>query len=317
MIDLLIYGKIIIDDILLADGSVARGVLGGGGPQAAFGGRLWHDSVGFLSRSGTDLAAPHVQGLEALDIDLSGWVRFADIPTPYNQLISYDTEGYFATGDRSHMVMALDRAAWDRLLAQPLALPAKYQTPQAIHLITEFAREPMVAAAHALRQQGALFALEPIMDFRQWSNRAEMLELFKHVDMVTPDWPSASGLAGSHDPYTVMRYWADLGPRLVAVRHSEHGSYVWSADEDHIWHVPAVPVNVVDPTGAGNAYGGGLLAGWLHSRDAKAAGCHGAVAASFLVERVGLPAMQPALRVALRVAAEERLQTTLAATSTL
>ncbi|MEZ4656976.1 MAG: TIM barrel protein [Caldilineaceae bacterium] len=172
MIDLLIYGKIIIDDILLADGTVERGVLGGGGPQAAFGARLWHDSIGFLSRSGVDIGPQHVQSLEALDIDLRGWTRFADIPTPYNQLISYDKEGYFATGDRSHMVMALDRAAWDRLLAQVLSLPATYQTPKAIHLITEFADEPMVETACRLRKQGALFSLEPIIDFKHWSNRS-------------------------------------------------------------------------------------------------------------------------------------------------
>ncbi|MCB0082078.1 MAG: carbohydrate kinase family protein [Caldilineaceae bacterium] len=311
MIDFLIYGKIIIDDILLADGAVVRSVLGGGGPQAAFGARLWHDSIGFLARSGTDMAAQHVQTLEMLDIDLHGWARFADIPTPYNQLISYDKDGYFATGDRSHMVMALDRAAWDQLLAQPLTLPNVYQAPQAIHLITEFAHEPMVEAAHALRKQGALLSLEPIMDFRQWTNRGEMLEFFRHVDMVTPDWPSASGLAGSDEPLTVMRYWARLGPRVIAIRHSEHGSYVWSADEDRVWHIPAVAVNVVDPTGAGNAYGGGLLAGWMGNRDVKTAGCYGAVSASFLVERVGLPTMNAALQ----RAAQERLQVALAAAS--
>ncbi|MEZ4656977.1 MAG: PfkB family carbohydrate kinase [Caldilineaceae bacterium] len=140
-----------------------------------------------------------------------------------------------------------------------------------------------------------------------------MLELFQRVDIVTPDWPSASGMAGSDEPRIVMRYWSQLGPRLVAVRHSEHGSYVWSAEEDRVWHIPAVAVNVIDPTGAGNAYGGGLLAGWMHSRDAKVAGCYGAVSASFLVERVGLPAMTAALS----GAADARLKIAMAAASTL
>ncbi len=54
MVDYVIYGKIIIDDIVVA-GSRLRSVLGGGGPQAAFGARLWNESVGFLSRSGGDL----------------------------------------------------------------------------------------------------------------------------------------------------------------------------------------------------------------------------------------------------------------------
>src|SRR5215213_10056835 len=98
-----IYGKIIIDDIAVkgtpgdwgpglpgdsgqgtpgdrGQGDRVRSVLGGGGPQAAFGARLWSDSVGFLSRSGGDLAAAHIDTLHALDVDLAGWSQFPDIP---------------------------------------------------------------------------------------------------------------------------------------------------------------------------------------------------------------------------------------------
>ena len=70
----LIYGKIIIDDIRLPNGRFVRGVIGGGGPQALFGARLWHDSIGFLSRSGEGLATEHVQSLHDLKVDLDGWV---------------------------------------------------------------------------------------------------------------------------------------------------------------------------------------------------------------------------------------------------
>ena len=52
---LLVYGKIIIDNIWLRSGKLHRSALGGGGPQAAFGMRLWHDPVALLTRSGTDL----------------------------------------------------------------------------------------------------------------------------------------------------------------------------------------------------------------------------------------------------------------------
>src|SRR5918998_2405767 len=76
-----IYGKIIIDDIVVA-GSRVRSVLGGGGPQAAFGARIWSDSVGFLSRSGSDLAPTHIDTLRSLDVDLTGWHQYPEIPTP-------------------------------------------------------------------------------------------------------------------------------------------------------------------------------------------------------------------------------------------
>ena len=111
----------------------------------------------------------------------------------------------------------------------------------------------------------------------------------------------------SDDPLAVMKYWSKLGSRLVAVRHGEHGSYAWDRDHDRIYHIPATPVNVVDVTGAGNAYGGGLCYGWVATGDARQAGCHGAVSAWFLVGRVGLPAIESGLR----VKANELLEQTL------
>ena len=46
---------IVIDDIVSADGRVAAGLLGGGGPQTAFGMRLWGERVGLVARVGADL----------------------------------------------------------------------------------------------------------------------------------------------------------------------------------------------------------------------------------------------------------------------
>jgi sugar/nucleoside kinase (ribokinase family) len=293
MVDFLIYGKIIIDDIRLANGQVVSGVLGGGGPQAAFGARLWQDSVGFLSRSGSDIEAEHGQTLQALAIDLQGWQQYPDIPTPRTRML-YDENEYMVSGGVLGMVIS--REDWYRLLGQVLPLPADYSRPRLIHLVTEFFTEPMVETARQLAQHGAIFSLEPIIDSRAWSNRAELLALLPQVDLVTPDWPAASGLAGSDEPRQVMAYWAKLGSALVAVRHGQHGSYVWDRQHDQIWHIPAVPVKVVDPTGAGNSYGGGLAAGWAASGEARTAGCYGAVSAKFLVERAGLPALTASIQ---------------------
>jgi sugar/nucleoside kinase (ribokinase family) len=94
---------------------------------------------------------------------------------------------------------------------------------------------------------------------------------------------------------------------MVAVRHSSHGSYAWDALHDRFWHIPIVPVPVIDPTGAGNCYGGGQAAGWLDTHDALYAGCYGAISASFLVKRYGLPKMTPALMQEARSLLDETL----------
>lgn len=294
-IDILIYGKIIIDDIRLQNGEIVRNVLGGGGPQALFGARLWHDSVGFLSRSGEDIAPEHVQTLHDLDVDLTGWVRFADIPTPRGTML-YDENEYLASEEGRADKRPSQREDWFKLLAQKLPIPPSYQQPRAIHLITEFYDEPMVQDALRLRQQGTLFSLEPIIDYQTWHNRDQMLSLIQQVDIVSPDWPTASGMAGSGDPQEVLRYWSKLGPQMVTVRHGQHGSYAWDSIHHTFCHIPAVPVDVVDPTGAGNSYSAGACMGWLKSQEARTAATYGAISAQFLVGRVGLPKTMPNLR---------------------
>ena len=295
MSDYLIYGKIIIDDIRLADGQVARDILGGGGPQAAFGARLWSDSIGFLTRSGTDIDPNHVQTLQNLNVDLQGWHKYPDIPTPKTRLI-YDENEYMVSDRGGVLDMVVSREDWYRLLGQALVLPAAYRQPRLIHLITEFHDEPMVKTALTLRKQGAIFSLEPLIDTHDWHNRDGILNLLPEVDVVTPDWPSASGIAGSDDPKQVLAYWARLGPALIAIRHGQYGSYVWDRRHDQMWHIPIIPVNVVDPTGAGNCYGGGLAVGWAISQEARTAGCYGAVSAKFMIEQAGLPHLSSTLQ---------------------
>ncbi len=287
---LLIYGKIIIDSIRLRTGELVRSALGGGGPQAAFGARLWHESVGLLTRSGTDLEPEHERALRELGLDLSGWQRYDDLPTPRGLMEYDDNEQQIPVG------MANSREDWFSLLARPIPLSDAQRQAAALHLITEFAHEPMVDDALDLRRRGGLFSLEPIFAPHSCSDRPALLRVSAQADLVTPDWPAASSLAGSEDLPTVLRFWAGLGARAVAIRHGAHGSYVIDCASQRAWHLPVLPVELVDPTGAGNAYGGGWCAGWLASHDARVAGCYGAVAATIMVGHQGMPALTDSVR---------------------
>lgn len=295
MIQYAVYGKIIIDNIRLLDGSIARNVLGGGGPQGAFGVRLWNDYVGFLSRMGTGMPEGPEKELCELGVDLSGVVRYDDLPTLRGGM-AYDEKQRMVATDIADFDPVIRMATWKELLSRAIPLPDAYRAVRAIHLITEYWDEPMARAALELRAQGAIFSLEPLIGYGEWSNGEPLKEVLPHVDIVTPDFPAASRLAGSEEPLEVMKFWSKLGARAVAVRNSQYGSYVWDRDHDQFWHIPIVPVTVVDPTGAGNSYGGGWCVGWTETWDARLAGCYGSVSASFLVERVGVPPVTPGMR---------------------
>ena len=63
----------------------------------------------------------------------------------------------------------------------------------------------------------------------------------------------------------------------------------WWRRPGEVFTVPAVPTNVVDTTGAGDAYCGGFLVALGSGVDAAEAGARAAVSASFALEQFGVP----------------------------
>jgi adenosine kinase len=77
-----------------------------------------------------------------------------------------------------------------------------------------------------------------------------------------------------------------MGPAAVVTTLGAKGAIIETRRE--AIHVkPAKPKNVSDPTGAGDAFRGGFLAGYLNGRDLQISGQMGAVAAVYTVEKYG------------------------------
>jgi len=84
----------------------------------------------------------------------------------------------------------------------------------------------------------------------------------------------------SHEELLVM------GPKAIITTIGAKGSIIETRKEA-IAVKPAKPKNVSDPTGAGDAYRGGFLAGYLRGFDLLTCGQMGAVAAVYTVEKYG------------------------------
>ena len=85
------------------------------------------------------------------------------------------------------------------------------------------------------------------------------------------------------------------GEITLIIRAAEQGCFVLPPDDDGSWLPPYYPpghANVVDPTGAGNAFLGGYAIGWQETKNALDAAMYGQVAASFTIEQVGLPKLE-------------------------
>jgi len=79
----------------------------------------------------------------------------------------------------------------------------------------------------------------------------------------------------------------------AAVKLGRVGSLVWDAAANVAVEVPALPVPTVDPTGAGDAFCGGFLAGLVETGNAVSAAQFGTVSASRVVQHFGADGSLP------------------------
>ncbi len=91
----------------------------------------------------------------------------------------------------------------------------------------------------------------------------------------------------STDLWQMMEAIADYGCELVLVKRGERGQYLYDRASRAKWEIPAYPARVVNPTGAGDSYCGGFLAGYRQSYDPLQAALYGSISASLTVEGSG------------------------------
>lgn len=289
--------SLIIDDIVFPDGRTVMGLLGGGGPQTAFGLKLWADGVGLVGGVGEDLPQSAWEWLRATGIDTAGLRRSPRWPTPRAWQVCE------ADGRRTQVWRSPGPAIGAQLGRRLDHLPPSYRQAQGFHLGVH-PEDPDLAFIHALRDLGAVVSLEPFRPPQRPLSEDELRALLSAGQIFSPNQEEAIALVGPGPPLDLCHRLADLGAEVVALRQGPLGALIYHAATGDVQPIPTYKTSIVDPTGAGNAFCGGFLAGWIQSQDARPAGLYGAVAASFLVEQVGLPAA----RTDWRQAAHRRLE---------
>lgn len=142
---------------------------------------------------------------------------------------------------------------------------------RAVHASTfALSREPCRSTiSRALRlaaELGRLVSLDPNYHPQIWHDQAEarrVLEgLYRYVAITKPSLDDAMRLFGAGlAPETYVESFHALGPRTVVLTMGRQGTLL--SHEGQLTHIPARTVNVVDATGAGDAFWGGFLVAWL------------------------------------------------------
>jgi sugar/nucleoside kinase (ribokinase family) len=140
------------------------------------------------------------------------------------------------------------------------------------------------AAARAARGAGRQVALSLSDAFCVDRHRAAFLDFLADVDILFANEAEICSLYEANafdDAATAAR--KDVG--IAALTRSEAGSLILRGDETT--HVAAAPTQLVDTTGAGDAYAAGFLAAYTAGRDMSVCGKLGSLAAAEIISHYG------------------------------
>jgi sugar/nucleoside kinase (ribokinase family) len=138
------------------------------------------------------------------------------------------------------------------------------------------------------------------MNFWIQSRRPDIIELLKHVDLMTLNDSEARQLTEKANLVQAAQWILARGPRHVIIKKGEHGAYMFTSDS--IFFAPAFPLeNVFDPTGAGDAFAGGFIgylaaSGDLAEANLRRAVIYGSVMGSFAVENFSIERLMTVTR---------------------
>jgi sugar/nucleoside kinase (ribokinase family) len=176
-------------------------------------------------------------------------------------------------------------------------LPSQFRDSSHVFLANG---SPLLQATVLSQVARPSLVLADTMDLWISTQRDALLALLPRLDGLLLNDSEARMLTGEDNMVRAGHGVRRLGPRFVIIKKGEHGAMLFSADG--VFVVPAYPTaDVVDPTGAGDSFAGGLL-GYLDSDDSPPPGrlrramAYGAVVASLTVEGFGLDRLRRATR---------------------
>lgn len=281
---LVCLGQFTVDDIYLPDGTYVPNSTGGDALYAALGAQVWEPNVEIVAPVGHDLPESTLHTLESADLNVEGLAQREGVLTIHNE-VYYDIEG------RRRWELLTPVADFSILSPRPEDIPTHYLEAE-VFLISAMALEAQELLVPWLRQHtNGLVALDTQEDYVA-GNELRLRDLISSVDLFLPSAAEAAQLVGHQDWVTAAQEFSNTGPKVVVIKLGAEGTLVYDREMDASFRQPATPIEIVDETGAGDAFCGGFLAGYLQEgADVKRAARAGAISASYAIASFGVDAL--------------------------
>jgi len=255
-VTLLVVGSVALDSVQTPFGSAEHVV---GGSATFFASSACHFApVQLVGVVGRDYPMQKLEALAASGVDLAGLERVAGESFRWRGRYGHDLNSAETLETRLG-VFADFRPK----------IPAAFRHAPYVFLANI---DPQLQLAVLDQVSSPRFVGCDTMNFWIASRRNELLDVLRHVDLVTLNDGEARQLSEQVNLVHAARWILDRGPRYVVIKKGEHGAFLFSrpdrASEGNsspdarvrIFFAPAYPLEqVFDPTGAGDAFAGGFM----------------------------------------------------------
>jgi sugar/nucleoside kinase (ribokinase family) len=302
-----LLGQLGRDYILPLSARPRMDIPGGNALYAAAGLSLWDSSIGIVARVGEDYPRVWLDDYADKGLNMRG-VRILPQALDVRSFFAYTEGGAKSTdnpvGHFAQRGLSFPRSLLDyqdpntredsitRLTPYSLRqsdLPADYKHATTAHLgPVDYMTHSLMPAV--LRQAGfSTLTLDPgpgYMKSSYWKYLPAILAGLTAF-IVAEEELRALFQGRSADLWEMMSALGAYGCDMIVVKRGDQGQYLLVVPSGERWEIPAYPARFLDPTGAGDAFCGGFLAGYQATYDPLQAVLYGNVSASIVIEGTG------------------------------
>jgi sugar/nucleoside kinase (ribokinase family) len=216
-----------------------------------------------VAKVGTDLFGDFVeQELAGEGVDVSGLGRAEGLGTSKTVIVPVSGE------DRRYIHTFGANAALEAADIAPALLPPPEILSIGGYLVLPALRQAELAEQlAAARRAGVCTVFDVVAPADRALTVADVAEVLPEVDFFVPNDDEAGALTGESDPRRQAERLLELGAGTVVVTLGERGLLAMSRDETI--ELPAPHVELVEPSGAGDAFAAGLICGLLEGLDLR------------------------------------------------
>jgi sugar/nucleoside kinase (ribokinase family) len=278
--NLLIVGSLAFDDLEMPTGSF-KDVLGGAATYSSLAASLLAPArvVGVV---GTDFSESHLRAMRTRGIDTAGVERAEGKTFRWHGRYAHDLMSRTSLDTQLNVFADFRPKIPDAYKSSSFVLLGNIHPSLQVEVVRQVERPKLVAA--------------DTMNFWISGEPKALAEMLRCIDLLIINDEEARELSGIHN---IPRAAADIrkrGPSRLIIKRGEFGALLF--DDAGTFFVPAYPLEeVLDPTGAGDSFAGGLMGYLTRAGDAspnavRRAMFFAAALGSFCVEGIGTARLQ-------------------------